>query len=99
MSAGHDDRGRGERTPSNDVSEAEAEAIANQTSADQTDDVGLVAPTTGAATSTAGKAADKARGQDDDAVEPEEDGRQLQQGSGQASPSFGEQQQRVPPTP
>jgi hypothetical protein len=99
MSAAHDDRGRVDHSPSNDVSEAEAEAIASETSADQMDDVGLVAPAIGAATSTAGEPADKARGQDDDAAEPEEDRRQLQQGSGQASPSFGEQQQRVPPTP
>jgi hypothetical protein len=101
MSARHDDRGAEVHRPSTDVSEAEAEAIASETSADQIDDVGLVAPTTGDASSTAatGEPAGSARGQDEDAAEPEEDRRHLQQGSGQASPSFGEQQQRVPPTP
>jgi hypothetical protein len=101
MSAAHDDRGTVDHRPSTDVSEAEAEAIASETSADQIDDVGLVAPTTGDASSRAatGEPAGSARGQDEDAAEPEEDRRHLQQGSGQASPSFGEQQQRVPPTP
>ena len=101
MSAAHDDREPDDRRPSTDVSEAEAEAVASETSADQIDDVGLVAPTTGDASSTAaaGEPAGRARGQDEDAAEPEEDRRHLQQGSGQASPSFGEQQQRVPPTP
>ncbi len=101
MSAAHDDRGPGEHTPSTDVSEAEAEAIAGGTSADQIDDAGLVAPTTGGDSPTA--PASETNGntgrQDDDATESEEDRRRLQQGSGQASPSFGEQQQRVPPTP
>ena len=99
MSAAHDDRGTVDHRPSTDVSEAEA--IANETSADQTEDAGLVAPTTGADSSpaAAGEPADTARGEDDDAAEPGEDRRHLQQGSGQASPSFGEQQQRVPPTP
>ena len=53
MSAAHDDRGPGEHTPSTDVSEAEAEAIAGGTSADQIDDAGLVAPTTGGDSPTA----------------------------------------------
>ena len=97
MSAAHDDREPDDRRPSTDVSEAEAEAVASETSADQIDDVGLVAPTSGDAAS--GETAGRARGQDEDAAEPEEDRRHLQQGSGQASPSFGEQQQRVPPTP
>jgi hypothetical protein len=101
MSAAHDDREPQDRRPSTDVSDAEAEAVASETSADQIDDVGLVAPTSGDASSTAasGETAGRARGQDEDAAEPEEDRRHLQQGSGQASPSFGEQQQRVPPTP
>ena len=101
MSAAHDDREPHDRRPSTDVSDAEAEAVASETSADQIDDVGLVAPTSGGASSTAasGETAGRARGQDEDAAEPEEDRRHLQQGSGQASPSFGEQQQRVPPTP
>ena len=101
MSAAHDDREPDDRRPSTDVSEAEAEAIASETSADQIDDVGLVAPTSGDSSSTAasGEPAGRARGQDEDAAEPEEDRRHLQQGSGQASPSFGEQQQSVPPTP
>ena len=100
MSAAHDDRGPDDYTPSTDVSEAEAEAVARETSAEQ-NDVGLVAPTTGDTPSAAatGEPAGRARGQDEDAAGPEEDRRHLQQGSGQASPSFGEQQQRVPPTP
>ena len=102
MSAAHDDRGPGEHRPSTDVSEAEAEAIAGETSADQIDDVGLVAPTyRRRLVDGRGRRDDRPApdGQDDDATEPEEDRRHLQQGSGQASPSFGEQQQRVPPTP
>jgi hypothetical protein len=102
MGAAHDDRGPVENTtPSTDVSEAEAEAIASETAADQIEDVGLVAPTTDAAspTAVADGPADGAQEQHDDSVESEEDRRHLQQGSGQASPSFGEQQQRVPPTP
>jgi hypothetical protein len=102
MSAAHDDRGPDQQTPSTDVAEAEAEAIAGETSAEEMEDVGLVAPTTDAASSPApaSEPADDARQQDSDAAaSPEEDRRRLQQGSGQASPSFGEQQQRVPPTP
>ena len=101
MSAAHDDRGPDDYTPSTDVSEAEAEAVAGEMSAEQNDDVGLVAPATGDTPSAdpTGEPAGRARGQDEDAAGPEEDRRHLQQGSGQASPSFGEQQQRVPPTP
>lgn len=104
MSAAHDDREPVEHMPSTDVSEAEAEAIASQTSADQTEDAGLVAPTTGAtgatpSTAAAGEPADTPRVEHEGAAEPDDDRRHLQQGSGQASPSFGEQQQRVPPRP
>jgi len=101
MSAAQDDRGAGEQRPSTDVSEAEAEAIASETSAEEIEDVGLVAPTTGGESPTAstGETADRSGRRDDDATEQEEDRRRLQQGSGQASPSFGEQQQQVPPTP
>jgi len=100
MGAAHDDRGPVESTPSTDVSEAEAEAVASNTSAGQIENVPLVAPTDGAASpaDAAAEPAGRAREQDD-AAEPGEDRRQLQQGSGQASPSFGEQQQRVPPAP
>lgn len=99
MGATHDERGPVERTPSTDVSEAEAEAVASNTSADQIQDVPLVAPTDGAASppDAAAEPGGGAREQDDDTAEPGEDRRQLQQGSGQASPSFGEQQQSVPP--
>jgi len=98
MGAAHDDRESVESTPSTDVSETEAEAVASNTSADQIEDLPLVAPTDGAAPRPGG-AAEPAGGaqEQDDAAEPGEDRRQLQQGSGQASPSFGEQQQRVPP--
>ena len=100
MSAAQDDRGAGEQRPSTDVSEAEAEAIARESSAEEIEDVGLVAPTTGGESPTApsGDTAGSSGQQDDDVTGPEEDRRRLQQGSGQASPSFGEQQQRVPPT-
>ena len=77
MSAAHDDREPDDCRPSTDVSEAEAEAVASETSADQIDDVGLVAPTSGDAAS--GETAGRARGQDEDAAEPEEDRRHLQQ--------------------
>jgi hypothetical protein len=97
MGAAHDDRGPVESTPSTDVSEAEAEAVASNTSADQIEDVPLVAPTDGAASDADGEPGGGAGEQDDDAAEPGEDRRNLQQGSGQASPSFGEQQQSVPP--
>jgi len=102
MGATHDDRRPGQTTtPSTDVSEAEAGAIADETSAGQNEDVGLVAPTTGDTSSTT--AADGPSGttreQQDGRPDADEDRRKMQQGSGQASPSFGEQQQSVPPTP
>jgi hypothetical protein len=101
MGASHDDGRPGETTtPSTDVSEDEAEAITEETSAGQTKDVGLVAPTTDATSSTAAAdgPSDRTRDQHDDPANADEDRRQMQQGSGQASPSFGEQQQSVPPT-
>ena len=100
MGATHDDRRPAQTTtPSTDVSEAEAEAIADTTSAGQAEDAGLVAPTTGDTSSTAAAdgPSDRTREQQDGPPDAEEDRQQLQQGSGQASPSFGEQQQRVPP--
>jgi|RhiMethySRZTD1v2_1073278.scaffolds.fasta_scaffold4687467_1 hypothetical protein len=100
MGAAHDDQEPAERKPSTDVSEAEAEAVTRNTSAEQIEDVPLVAPTDDDAASSsdaAGEPGDGSRARDDDPAEPGEDRRQLQQGSGQPSPSFGEQQQRVPP--
>jgi len=90
--------------PSTDVADAEAEAIDRGTSTERIEDVGLVASTTGDTSPTRAAGSSPVDGvvkdrADDDPEERDGDRRHLQQGSGQASPSFGEQQQRVPPTP
>lgn len=109
MGAEHVDRplNEGERTSGGatsptDVADAEAAAIDRKTSAERIEDGGLVASTTGDSFSTCaadhgpgeGKVAGRA---DDDPDEQAGDRRHLQQGSGQSSPAFGEQQQSVPP--
>jgi len=91
-------------SPATDVADAEAEAIAAETSAEQTKPDGeLVAPTTGAGEAPGASAPVAPGGSVTGGAHPTppegsaEDGRRGQQGSGQPSPTIGEQQQRVPP--
>ena len=92
-------------SPVTDVADAEAEAIAAETSAEQTKPDGeLVAPTTGTgeASGTSAPGSDGSGtvttgGSHPTPSEGADDGRRGQQGSGQPSPTMGEQQQSVPP--
>jgi hypothetical protein len=92
-------------TPQTDVADAEAGAIAATTSAEQTKPDGeLVAPTTDtgapsepSAPASPGGSAVTTGGPHPTPPEGADDGRRGQQGSGQPSPTMGEQQQSVPP--
>jgi hypothetical protein len=73
-----------------DVSDAQARAIAQETSAEQIKpDTELVAPTIGGQPDTSSPGAPQRR--EPTPADPQ-DGRQTRQRSGQASPSIGEQQ-------